>query len=174
MTEEMIKTVIDATEKSHQERKQDAVREKVKKIVQEYLEHIDSLDEKIDELQGEKKQLKLTLEDLKSGKLDVLKERLEKDPKAKVNIIEIHEIHHHDPYNPFYTPWIINYPVYPTAPYNPIVPWQNPVVYCGATSGGQAGGTVGSIEAQFTVNGSDCKAYSVGTYTVSGNAVNFR
>ena len=186
MTQDQTKKVVEETEKSFQEKKQEKTREKIKEIVTEYLKHIDELDTKIDELQEEKKQLKLTLEDLKTGKLDILAERLKKDPKAKkVNIIEIRETHiHHDHYNPYYVPYVINYPVYPTTPINPIVPWQNPVIY-GTCNGGSLGmstttgiATSGlncaTVDAQFAVNGSDCKAYSIGTYEVSGNVVNFR
>jgi hypothetical protein len=181
MTKETVKSVVDDTQKSYQESKQQVVKEKIKSIVLEYLKRIDDLDSKIDELQAEKKQLKLTLDDLKSGKLDVLAERLEKDPVAKqVNIIKIHEthIHHHDHYNPYHTPFVINYPVYPTAPLNPITPWINPAIYCvGAVAGiglAVGGGGCSATDAQFTATGFDCKTASVGSYSVGDSVVNFR
>ena len=129
MTQEIAKAVVEEAEKSFQEKKQDKIKERIKEIVQDYLKRIEDLDVKIEELQGEKKQLRLTLDDFKTGKLDVLKERLEKDPKAKkVNTIEIREIHiHHDHYNPYHQPWVINYPVYPTV-------YPNPIVYCRLSS----------------------------------------
>ena len=181
MGNDEIKKVIDATEKEHQNVKQEKAKEKVKEIVTEYLKRIDGLDTKIDELQSEKRQLKLTLDDLKSGKLEILKERLEKDEKArKVNTIEIHEIHiHHDHYNPYYTPWVINYPVYPTAPLNPVLPFYgNGNIMCTTTAGYTGNAlncaTIGTVDSQFIVNGSECKSYSVGTYSVGANVVNFR
>ena len=175
MSEDEIKKVIDETEKSHRNEKQEKAKEKIKEIVAEYLKRIDGLDTKIDELQSEKKQLKLTLDDLKSGKLDVLKERLEKDEKArKINTIEIREIYiHHDHSNPYYVPYVINYP--------PVTyPWQNPVVYCGV-AGGQVGILTSGATCQaevigtsFTTTGAECKNYSVGTYSIGTGVVNFR
>ena len=170
MTSEQTRKVVEATEKDFQEKKQEAVKEKIKEIVTEYLKRIDNLDTKIDELQEEKKQLKLTLEDLKTGKLDVLKERLEKDPRAKkINVIEIIELHLHNIHlNPFYQPWEIHY--------HPVPVYPQPIVYCGAGDTGMGilasgGGTVGL---SFNASSADCKNYSVGTYSINSSTVNFR
>ena len=174
MGNDEIKKVIDATEKEHQNVKQEKAKEKIKEIVTEYLKRIDGLDTKIDELQSEKRQLKLTLDDLKSGKLEILKERLEKDEKArKVNTIEIHEIHiHHDHYNPYYTPWVIDHQPNQVLPF-----YGNGNIMC--TTAGYTGNAIncaaiGTVDSQFTVNGSECKSYSVGTYSIGANVINFR
>lgn len=151
-------------------------KEKIKAIVLDYLERIEKLDNQIDELQDEKKQLKLTLDDIKSGKLEVLKERLEKDPKAKrVNVIEIHETHiHNHNHSPWYQPYVITYPSANVIPL-PITTIQcdnNSYMELCLSKGSSAGGVVSN--ASFSVNASDCKSYSVGTYQVGSNAVNFR
>ena len=177
MTSEQTRKVVEATEKDFQEKKQEAVKEKIKEIVTEYLKRIDNLDTKIDELQEEKKQLKLTLEDLKTGKLDVLKERLEKDPRAKkINVIEIIELHQHNHthLNPLYQPWEIHYhPV-------PMPAYPQPTLYCEGynldtnTSIGILNGGGNTVGLSFNASSADCKNYTVGTYLINSSTVNFR
>ena len=43
-----------------------------------------------------------------------------------------------------------------------------------ATTQGVGGLNCATVDAQFTVNGSECKSYSVGTYSVGTGVVNFR
>ena len=174
MNKELVQKVYDDTYKSHTEEKQNVIKEKIQEIVKEYLIKVDNLVKRISELQDERKQLRLTLDDIKLGKLGLIEDRIKKDDKArKVNIIEITEIHNHN-YPPYLQPYVVTMPAIAW-------PGQNPIVYC---SGGNAGGyspigSSGSAQAEvigtsFTTTGADCKNYAVGAYTINGESVHFR
>ena len=156
MNKELLKQVCADTEKSHEENKKEEVKQKIREIVEEYLTKIDVLDKKISDLQDERTQLKLTIDDLKLGKLSLIEDRLKVDKKAReVNVIEIHEINiHHN--NPFYIPYEVTYPsVLNTR-------------YC------SGGGMLTCSSTSFTTTGADCKNYAIGSYTINGQPMHLR
>lgn len=172
MNEKEIRNVVESTEKSFQSREKEELEKHIKELVTELLEKIDKVKEELRELNDKKKALEMDLADLRNGSLKLIEERHQKDKKSqKVAIFEIHEthIHHHD--NPYYVPYVINYP--------PVTyPWQTPIVYCGGNAGSI--GVTATCQAEvvgtsFTTTGADCRSYAVGTYTLSnGSAANVR
>lgn len=166
MSEDQIKKATLVAEKDWEKEKQDKLAKVVKEIVQETLENIERLEEKIKKLQEEKKQLKMTIDDLKDGKISLLKERLEKDNKAaevvKIKLVEI-----------INTPITINYP-------QVVSPWKQPwTIYYGDNPSGfitskSSGSSFGGM---LTASGSVSEiSHAVnGTYCLStGSTVNLR
>jgi len=112
--DELIKSVTETTEKEFQKRKDDVKKEMVREIVQKTLERIDELDKEIKELEDSRKILKLDLEDLKNGKLNLIEERQKIDEKArKTSLVIIKEVVKEYVPTPWYQPYYIdwNYPV---------------------------------------------------------------
>lgn len=114
MSEEQIKKAYQLAEKELMDEKEEKNKKVVKQFVQDALEKIESLDEQIDNLQKQKKDLKQALDDCKNGKLDLLKEKIEKDPEAAqtigVRIIEVPVIiNDYPPFNPWNRTWIFEY-----------------------------------------------------------------
>ena len=149
-TNEM-KKVVELTEKEFQTKKEEQLKQAVKEIVQHTLERIDELDKEIKEREDSKRILKLDLEDLKNGKLDLIEERQKKDSKtAKISLVIIKEIISNNYYpQPI---WIKPY----------AITWNPNTIWCGSTS---IGGT-------FTC--SAVKENAIGAYDVHGKVVNFR
>lgn len=158
---------------------------KLKELVKLTLTKIADLDEQIDELQEEKKILKLDLEDLKEGHLDRIAERQEKDAKAKkVSVIIVEkEIHH---YHDYINKWFEPYKIYPAS--SPAYPYPA-VIYSDNTLSTLAtnnmlpfsslcnsGTTSNSIveDVSFTVNSSLVKDNVAGTYNTGKKIIHFR
>jgi hypothetical protein len=174
MTDKDIKTVVESTEKEFEKKKLEQQKEAIKEIVQQTLEKIERLDNQIKELEDEKRILKLDIEDMKNGKLDLIEERQRKSEKARnTSLVIIKEIHKE--YVP--TPWYQPYYVVP----NPIS-WPQPVVWCGGTT--ITNNTAGVVT---TTNTSSCdlsngmtftcsavKDNTIGAYEISGHIVNLR
>jgi len=151
---------------------QDSLKQKqideVKRIVLKTLEKIESLkterdsaNDRVKDIDERIKLLKLDIDDLKEGRLDLMEERQAKDAKAKdtslVIIVKETKVEHDYPY--WYWPWRVI--------------WrgeQYPQIYCGGTS------TTTSNSCDWTyLTCSSAKWGTPGTYTLSsGNTTNLR
>jgi alanyl-tRNA synthetase len=157
MSEEQIKKAYDFAQKEIATEKTEKLQKLVKDLVQTTLNKIEKLEEQIKKLNEEKKTLKQTIDDLKEGKMDLLKEKLEKDPQAsdwvKIKIVEVPVyIERTLPVNPWYKQWDIV--------------WESPVVTCGSNN-------VNFIGAAGTT--SQISKAVLGTYcTSSGHTVTLR
>jgi len=159
MTEE-IKKAIETAEQEFQKEKESEQIKAVKEIVQKTLEKIDEIDKEIKELEEEKRILRLDIDDMKSGKLNLIAERQKKDDRARntsIVIIKEKEV-------------IRNYP-YWTRPYE--IMWQsddswgNNVTYCQNT-------TSTTLSNGMTINCSVVKDNAIGAYMVHNKIVNLR
>lgn len=143
MSDNQIKDVVEATEKSFQEATNKKQEECIKKIVQDILEKIENLKEEIKELSDKKKALETDLEFLKKGRLDLVKEHQEKSKKIAVEDKTYPQIQ----IVPIYVERIVEKPYYPYKPWSE--PWT--VVYGSNT---------------FTTSGQEFKQNVIGTYCV--------
>jgi len=119
MNEKDVKRAVSDAEKELKAEKQkeyDIQVAEVKEIVKRTLEEIESLKDKKGCIDEELKILKLDIDDLKQGKLERIKERQDKDPKAKeISIIiikekeTIREVPSSDRYTPWYQPYYIQW-----------------------------------------------------------------
>ena len=108
--DELIKQVTESTEKAFQAKKDDAKKEMIRQIVQRTLERIDELDKEIKELEDQRKILKLDLEDLKNGKLNLIEERQKVDEKArKISLVIIKEVVKEYVPTPWYQPYFVDW-----------------------------------------------------------------
>lgn len=82
MTNEIIKAY-DFAEKEIKKEKEEVLKQQIKSIVKETLEKIEKIEREEKELAEEKKILKQDIDNLKSGRLDLIEERQDKNPKAK-------------------------------------------------------------------------------------------
>jgi DNA gyrase/topoisomerase IV subunit A len=91
--------------------KQEAEISKIKGIVGAYLEKILNKKEEIKVLQKELKDLETDLDDLKSGRLDKIEERQNKDPNhTKNTLIYVKKIEaNYLPFQPWRSPWIVEW-----------------------------------------------------------------
>ena len=161
MNKEVAKKAVQSAEQELEDKQV----EKLKDVVKDILQKIRDLDVEIKKLEDDRKILKLDLENLKNGRLDLIEERQKVDKKAKeisVILVEKQVPHHFN--DPWYQPYVIHYvPYYPpvqTFPLNPIY----------STSGGQVGGfTTTSV---FSLNNSTAKNFTSGTYAIGDNIVN--
>ena len=166
MVTESYKKVVDSTEKEFQTRKEEQLKEAVKEIVQHTLEKIDELDKEIKEKEESKKILKLDLEDLRNGKLDLIEERQKKDSRAaRVSLVIIKEIVR----EPYYSQpiWIRPYDI----TWNPNTVWCNaPSIATNAVYNSQS--TALSTGGTFTC--SVVKDNASGCYNIGTKIINFR
>ena len=104
-SEETVKKAFELAEKEVQEIEVS----KIKKIVQSYLQDIEELVEKKKDVEEKIKVLKSELDDLKDGRIDKIKERHEKDEKARNIFIIIVKCIEQEylPLQPWRSPWII-------------------------------------------------------------------
>lgn len=169
---EITKQAFELAEKEARERK---VAE-VKAIVTETLKKLEQVRQEIKEKQEEERILKLDIEDLKNGKLDLIAERQAKDLKAKevsvVLIIKEKEVIREVPvyYWPYHIYWQIPVPVYVQPVFTVTQPW------CGATSNA-IGGTLTSNTVGSFSNVIDCsvaKDATIGAYSINGHIVHLR
>jgi len=135
----------------------------VKEIVKRTLLEIEKLKDEKGNIEEKLKILKLDIDDLKEGKLERIKERQDKDPKAKeVSIIIIKEketIRERDIPSPWYQPYYIqwNYKTYP----------MDNTIYCD-------NGT-GNLKLNYTYSNNctaDVKALAYDGLAMNANAVN--
>lgn len=111
--DEIIKKGIALAEKEAQEKQI----QQIKNIVQNYLEKIDEKIRSKNKLDEEIRLLKKDLDDLKKGRIDLIKERQEKDSKAKEIspiIIKIVERIEYSPFQPWKQPYDITWRNEPT------------------------------------------------------------
>ena len=167
---ELTKAAFEQAEKEARERK---VAE-VKAIVTETLEKLETVRKQIHDLQEEERILKLDIDDLKNGKLDLIAERQAKDPRAKgvsvVLIVREKEVVREVPvyYWPYHIYWQLPVPTYHT-----------PEVWCGTSAGNVLNNaflTADSTQSNFT-NVIDCSVARdavAGTYNISGHVVHLR
>lgn len=164
MTADIIKKALSLAEKEAQEKEI----QKIKGIVQSYLERIDTKVKAKKELEDEIKILKSDLDDLKAGRLDKIEERQKKDEKARnISIIVVKRIEkEYIPYRPWYSPWVIEY--------NPffdgtITVTQSSPAYYDSISSGMFSGTADATS--FIATGVQCSSFTGGTYTIHGHSV---
>ncbi len=81
MTE--IQKAYDFAEKEIKKEKEEVIKQQVKSIVKKTLEEIELIERRQEDLAERKKILKQDIDNLKSGRLDLIEERQEKNPKAK-------------------------------------------------------------------------------------------
>lgn len=112
MSEDQMKKVVEATEKSFQEKVKKEQEDKIKKVVQDLLEKIEKIKDDVRELTEKKRALETDLEFLKKGRIDLIKEHTEKTPVPYVPIqvfpIYVEKIVER-PYQPWNQPWSITY-----------------------------------------------------------------
>ena len=82
MEKEIIRAY-DFAEKEIKKEKEEQLKNKIKDIVQETLEKIERIEKEEKELAEEKKILKQDIDNLKSGRLDLIEERQNKNSKAR-------------------------------------------------------------------------------------------
>lgn len=151
------KMVADAIKEISKEKQEEEIR-KIKNIVKVILEKIDDKKKKEDEIRKERISLEKDLDDLKSGRLDRIEERQGKDPiHDKVTVIEIHKIiEEYIPYQPWRSPWAVEWKTQNTWGY---VPATNQVK------------TVDCIS-NSTITGTAFQNFASGCYTINGINVN--
>ena len=183
MTKDIIKKAVSLAEKEAQEKEIN----RIKEIVQSYLEEIDEKNKKKQVLDKDIRILKKDLDDIKSGRLDKIEERQEKDKRAReVSLIIVHRIEkEYIPMTPWHSPFEITWN-----------PWYSSSVSCSSGSGGDlsiTGGcdyvttvsdsctsSVHTYSAQSVTCGSPCQPlcgttfskFSSGAYDVGGQIVN--
>jgi len=163
-----------AFEQAEKEAREHRVAE-VKEIVKRTLEKLDDVKGKINELREEEKILKLDIEDLKNGKLDLIAERQEKDKKArKVSVVYIiKEKTVVRDVSPWYWPYQV---VWQEATYKPV--YDNNTIYNTAStcllSNGDSFTASNANSYSGTINCSIAKDAAVGTYNINGNITNLR
>ncbi len=134
--------------------------QEVKEIVKKTLEKLELAKQKKQTIEDEIKYLKMDIDDLRAGRLDLIEERQLKDPKAKkisvVIIVKEREVVIREREVPVY-PWVQPYVIqwnYTSAPDN--------TYYCDCS------------DATVTLNGNVAKYNTIGTYTVFGKPVTLR
>jgi hypothetical protein len=118
--EKIVKDVFQETTKSLEQKKEEALKERVKAIVTATLEKIEQEEKIVKEHQDKVSILKMDLKDLENGRLDLIEERQQKDPVAKeVSVIIVKQVE--EPYWKYYPsqPWYNSYYIYPTSNYQP-------------------------------------------------------
>lgn len=167
MEKEIIKKAFESAEKETQEKQV----EFIKKIVQKYLEKIDSLSKEKEKVDEEMRLLKKDLDDLKAGRLDKIEERQKVDPEAKnISLVLIRKIERgYIPLAPWRSPWEIM--------------WNNALsrLYDGDQLGGpstscSSGPSISygsSCTGTYTTTGTTASNFTSGTYVVNGKIINF-
>jgi hypothetical protein len=169
MKEDIVKKGYEAAEKDLQEKQI----EKVKAIVARTLEKLESLKKEEKEIAKKIKYLKMDLDDLKNGKLDVIKERQEKDPDAKkCAVIIIKEVIRESYPVVVGTPWYKPYDVY----------WNGPYLYADGGSNLCNSASFASNNVSFSdapvnamvLTSSVVKNNSSGAYEIGDKVIHFR
>lgn len=174
MTKEIIKKGFAEAEKQQQE---DEVR-KVKEIVQKHLEKIAYHNKKAKEHSDQARLLKKDLDDLKTGRLDRIEERQEKDSKAReVRIIEVHKIvERYQPLTPWYSPFRIEW-AYPYYLGVNSLTTGNTTFYTDSSSAMTLTAVTGTSSilgegGSMTLTGVNCSNFAGGAYQVDSKTIN--
>lgn len=156
MTKDLIKKAVSLAEKEAQEKEIN----RIKKIVQKYLEKIAEKTKEKKEIEEDLRILKKDLDDIKSGRLDKIEERQAKDKRAhRISLITVHRI------DKDYVPMKPRWSYYDVA-------WNEAVSqYCSAP--GLQGGPTTCVNDEITLYGNTCSSFSSGTYNVNGHIVYF-
>lgn len=155
---ELVKRAANDAYKSFEEKKDEQQKQLVKEIVQRTLEKIDILDKEIKEREEKRKALKLDIDDLRNGRLDLVLERQQKDSVAKqVSVITIREVVR-EKFIPFWNqPYIVDW--------NPPAPKFGDI-WCGVSSTQLSDGSI--------ITASVAKDNTTGAYNVHGRTINLR
>ena len=104
MDKKLIKIALSEAEKEAQEKTISEIKEVIKSLLTE----IDNEEKKSKESLDKLKVLKRDLDDIKSGRLDKIEERQEKDPKQKeISTIYVERTKEYVPMYPWQSPWIV-------------------------------------------------------------------
>jgi len=183
MTQELVKKAFADAEKERQEKEIS----KIKQIVQSYLEKIQNKAEQKDKLDEEIRLLKKDLDDLKAGRLDRIKERQDKDERAReVSIVIVKEIHEKlIPYYPWRSPWLVEWQYPPQYTYTNGTMYSTSSIIDTAQTMGTGSGTyltqMNSTAADLmkkaenmslTITGQTMSNFTGGAYDVKGKIIN--
>ena len=178
MNEKDVKRAFSDAEKELEEAK---VKEKekqvqeVKNIVKRTLQEIEKLKDEKASIEEKLKILKLDIDDLKQGKLELIKERQDNDPLAKrisVIIIKEKETIREVP-SPWYQPWVISW--------NQVYRDNTPFVFSSYNSTCSSNNLVGSLSVVDCVyddntilTNSIVKDNVIGSYILEDKTINLR
>lgn len=127
-----------------EKQKQQEIIEKIKTIASELMRKIDEKDKQIEQITEERNILKTDLEDLRSGRLDKIQERQDKNPRVKeVSPLIIKVIREDMPMTPWRGTWNVQ--------------WYNGTSYTNCSSTGVA-----------------WQNFSPGTYTIGGRIITLK
>jgi len=160
MEQEKLKEAAVSAEKEYQERIVSKQVEKIKALVKATLEEIDLLKKEKEEIESKISILKGDLENLKNGRIDLIKQRQDVDELAKkVSVIKIVEVkRNNNPYYPYY-PWNRPYYIYNQKDYvDPTITWCSTDI----------------DNDNVVITGKLTQTYSAGAYNVNGHVINFR
>lgn len=137
--------------------------ENLKNIIKKLLEKKKGAEEDKRLAEEEIKVIKQTIDDFKAGRLDKVKEMLEKNPRAKeiapINITIIQN----DNYTRYpLKPWYWNYEVYWLQPKDSVDKYSN-LILCNTTSNNYCG---------WTGTGNTAQVFTNGTYNIGGQIIN--
>ena len=143
--EDKIKKAYELVEKERKNKKEEQLNKVVKEFVQDILEKVEKLEEQIRDLEKQKKELKARLDDCKSGRLDLLEEKIRKVGEDKYKQI---------------TPFIIVQPVH-IKEYPATQHWYEPhKIWYG--------------DYQVTCTGNEFKQLTLGSYRLAHGTVDIR
>ena len=153
------KKIVEDTIKESSKEQQEAEIRRIKEIVQRLLEKIDTLKKKRIELDKEIKVQEDDLDNLKTGRLDKIEERREKDPEyRKYTTVTVRRVEKdYLPFQPWRSPWIVSFGDY--------IPAFDSTF---ATTAG----TVWTGNNCSTFTGIDFQNFTGGTYTINGRIIN--
>ena len=180
MNEKDVKNAFNLAEKeieAEKKREYDKQVEEVKEIVKRTLTELESLKAKKQETEEKIKVLKLDLDDLKQGKLELIKERQDKSDLARsVSVILIKErvIRETVP-SPWYTPWQITWNVVTYPQYNRYTVLNNDLLFKSGTTTLDCYSDAGCTNyTTFTLNNSVVKDNTIGSYQLEDKTINLR
>ena len=181
MTQKNIQKAFALAEKEEQEKEI----QKIKTIVKTYLEKIREKKKKRDGISEEIRILEKDLDDMKSGRLDLIEDRQKKDEKAReISIVIVNKIEkEYVPYYPWRSPWIVEIkPPYQfvcdtrTTTTTTTYPLVSQVNSLGSTIVSDSSGKItdcflqNGTTSQFT--GTQFANFTKGSYDVDGNTIN--
>jgi len=167
-----IKKAVQDAKKSLEEEKSNQLKEKVRAIVKQLLEAIDSKEKEIRNGQEELSILKKDLKDLEAGRLDLIEERQKNNELAKrVSVVKIERLQWDD--KPWYSPYVITIPSFFDF-YHPNS--ASSICNCGTTTYASALACSSSgPEVTLTATGNAFSMAAVGNYLLdSGKSVDIR
>jgi hypothetical protein len=165
--DKLVKDAVQEAQKSLEQEKQEALKQRVKSIVKATLEKIEEEEKIVKEHQDNVSILRKDLKDLETGRLDLIEERQDKDPKAKeISIVIIKKVERLEPdwgYKPWYWPFDIMFNNQ----------WNSFTVPCGCNTSSSS--CLNTSNQLFTLNGSTLSTFVPGMYELdSGNTIDIR